>query len=99
MDFADVDDYRWLRRGARRKRVLVYMLEQPGPVTGTQVAKSLKIEIGSASKTLRELRWRGLVVLLNSDAPFDRKYAISTRGSRLLGELRMSNLRARLRKE
>lgn len=70
----------WLRRGHRRKQVLLHLAKQPEPLTPTDISKTLKLHLPKVSVTLKELRNKGLVKCLTPAAPYGRLYTITTKG-------------------
>ena len=74
----------WLRRGYRRKKVLIHLKGQSKPVTPTQISHALKLQLVKVSATLSELRKNKLARCLNPKAPYARLYAITKKGEKYL---------------
>lgn len=79
----DYQDFAWVRRGNRRKRVLSYVANQTRPVTPTAVSRALALPLTMVSETLSALRARKLVTVLNPDAPYHREYEATTIGKQV----------------
>ncbi len=78
--YRDYTTYFWIRRGARRKRVLLYLDQFNKPATPTHIAKSLGIKLNKVSETLSSFRKRHIVELLDNEKFYNRRYLITTDG-------------------
>ena len=76
--------YRWVRRGCRRKRILLFLHGRKVPVKGMAVSCELGIGIKRVSDTLIELRKHGLVRVRNPKAWYGREYVLTKTG-KLIG--------------
>ncbi len=88
---AVMDDYKlacWVRRGARRLRILKFLYHHKGAATGVEIAKNLKLSLHKVSHTLSEFRHYGLVRVLNPKARSRRDYVLSETGKRIVRRLR-----------
>ena len=88
---AVMDDYKlacWVRRGARRVRILNFLYYLADAVTGVRIARDLKLSLHKVSHTLSEFRHYGLVRVLNPKARSRRDYVLSETGKRIVRRLR-----------
>lgn len=83
----DWDILAWLKRGNRRKSVLVYISRSKNPVSANDIKKPLKIAISQSSATLKELYSLKLVKCLNPQDKIGKLYTITAEGKRYLGRL------------
>lgn len=73
----------WLRSGNRRKKVLAYLNQQTKALTPSEIRKGLNLHLVKVSVSLRELKERGLIKLLNPKDRYDRLYQITRKGKQV----------------
>jgi len=72
-------------RGERRRAILLCLDK---PKIPKDIAKSCKVSIHNVSKSLRELKDRGLIVCKNPNDKFYRFYELTKKGKEILKELK-----------
>jgi len=80
---ADIRLLAWLRSGNRRKKVLAYLQQQTKALTPSEITKGLNLHLVKVSVSLRELKERGLIKILNPQDKYDRLYQITRKGEHL----------------
>lgn len=78
----------YVQMSKNRKLVLKELDESRRPLTPTELSRQLNIAFNSASRALRQLAGKGLVVCINPDAPRYRRYRMTSQGKRVWKELR-----------
>lgn len=73
----------WLRRGHRRKKVLDCINKSNTQMTPSDISKKLNLHLVKVSVTLKELKEKKLVVLLNPEDHYGRLYQISAQGKKM----------------
>jgi predicted transcriptional regulator len=79
--------FAWLKRGSRRKDVLILLSNSNSPLTANEIKNQLKISLSQSSFTLKELNQKGLIVCLNPLDKIGKVYKISDYGVELLNAL------------
>ena len=67
-------------------RLLAIRLLANGPLTPKEVSKAIGCHVAHASRTLRELMRKGIVICVNPEARKGRLYALSELGKKVLEE-------------
>lgn len=80
--------YAWLKRGSRRKSILIELSRSKDPLTANDISKKRNIAISQASFTLKELSDKQLVDCLNPEDKIGKLYKISTKGKEIMDEIR-----------
>ena len=78
------DLYAWLKRGSRRKSILVELNKSKEPLSANDISKKLNIAISQTSFSLKELTEKKLVECLNPADKIGKLYKIRMLGKELL---------------
>ena len=73
----------WLRRGHRRKEILAHLSQQEKALTPSDIKKALNLHLVKVSASLRELKQRGLIKILNPKDRYSRLYQITKKGEKI----------------
>ena len=79
--------YAWLKRGHRRKEVLMLLSHSHSPLTVNDIKDTLKIQMSQSSFSVNELHEKGLVDCLNPNDKIGRLYKINTTGVEVLNDM------------
>ena len=82
----DWELYAWLKRGSRRKSILLVLYKSKEPLTANDISKELEIAISQVSFTVRELVGKGFVICLNPKDKIGKLYRITKEGKEILNE-------------
>lgn len=78
----------WLKRGGRRKSVLILVSKSSTPVSANDVKGSLKIAMSQASATLKELTDQKLILCLNPEDKIGKLYRVHKNGEDTLKQIK-----------
>lgn len=76
--------FAWLKRGARRRAVLLLLKDTSNPLTANDMKDKLNVALPQLSFTLKELRENHLVECLNPEDKIGKIYKITQKGKELL---------------
>jgi hypothetical protein len=79
--------FAWLKRGSRRREVLLLLLHSDKPLSANEITTRLKIALSQSSFTLKELSEKELVICLNPSDKIGKLYMISDLGVEILNEI------------
>lgn len=80
--------YAWLKRGKRRRSILVEINKSKEPLSTNDLSIKQKIAISQASFTLGELEEKKLIVCLNPTDKIGKLYKIDKSGEEIIGGLK-----------
>ena len=83
----DWELYAWLKRGSRRKEVLLILSRSNNPLTTKEIKLKLSIAMSQASFTIKELYDKKLIECLNPKDKIGKIYKITKSGKELLNEI------------
>lgn len=76
--------YAWLKRGSRRKSILVELNKSKEPLSANDISKKLNIAISQTSFSLKELTEKKLVECLNPTDKIGKVYRLTKEGRAIL---------------
>ncbi|MBW6462011.1 MAG: MarR family transcriptional regulator [DPANN group archaeon] len=83
----DWELYAWLKRGSRRKTVLLIIDKSKEPLTANDISKKLNIAISQVSFTVKELVEKEVVICLNPKDKIGKLYRVTQEGKMILNEI------------
>ena len=84
--------YAWLKRGSRRKDVLLLLSNSDIPLTTNEIKNKLKISLSQSSLTLKELLKKELIDCLNPYDKIGKLYKINDKGEVIIKILLCENI-------
>lgn len=80
----DWELYAWLKRGSRRKSILLVLYKSKEPLTANEISKKLNIAISQVSFTVKELVEKKCTICLNPKDKIGKLYRITKEGKVIL---------------
>ena len=77
----------YVQMSKNRRQVLRHLADADRPLTPTELSERMQVAFNSASRAVRQLAHRGLIVCLNPEAPRFRRYRLTESGRNVLRTL------------
>ncbi|MHA1815290.1 MAG: hypothetical protein ACTSX1_04740 [Candidatus Heimdallarchaeaceae archaeon] len=77
----------WVKRGKRRKEILIHLLNSKIPQSTKDIKNSLNIAMSQASFSISELEQNGLIICMNPTDKIGKIYDLSEEGTAIILKL------------